>query len=67
MTPIFATCARSALIVCVRWHTDKSRVRNSIAGACCSSAFTAMKRVVGRCAAAKIASACAESSFCRFT
>ena len=58
---------RSALIVCVRWRTRRSRVWNSIALACCSSPFTATKRMVGRCAASQIASASAASFFCRFT
>ena len=62
-----AAWPRSALIVCVRWRTRRSRVWNSIALACCSSPFTATKRMVGRCAASQIASASAASFFCRFT
>ena len=35
--PNSARCPRSALIVCVRWRTSRSRTRNSIPRACCSS------------------------------
>ena len=59
--------ARNALIVCVRWRTRRSRVWNNIPLACCSSVFTATKRIVGRCAASQIASASAMSFLCRFT
>ena len=58
---------RSALIVCVRWRTSRSRVRNRMPRACCSRVFTATKRIVGREAASQIASASAASFFCRFT
>src|SRR4051795_7478466 len=58
---------RSALISCVRWRTRRSRVRNNIARACCSSVFIATKRMVGRLAASQIASASAASFFWRLT
>ena len=59
--------ARAALIVCVRWRTRRSRVRQAIAAACWASLFTATNRIVGREAASAIASASAMSFFCRFT
>ena len=65
--PNSAKCPRSALIVCVRWRTSSSRVRNSTPRACCSCVFTATKRIVGPEVASQIASASVESFFCRFT
>ena len=74
-TPNSARWPRNALIIWVRWRTRRSRVWNNIPLACCSSVFTATKRIVGRCAASQhapdyvsgLASASAASFFCRFT
>src|SRR5215212_9813531 len=46
---------------------QRSRVRNSMARACCPSVLTATKRIVGRLAASAIASASAASFFWRLT
>jgi hypothetical protein len=46
---------------------SRSRPRNTIALACCSSLFAATNRIDGRCAASQIASASVASFFCRFT
>src|SRR3954462_2460372 len=54
-----------ALIICVRWPTSRSRVRNTTADACLASLLTATNRMVGRWAASQIASASAALFFCR--
>ena len=62
-TPNSARWPRSALIVWVRWRTNRSRVLNSIPRPCCSAVLTATKFIVGRDAASQIASASAASFF----
>src|SRR4051794_21463899 len=56
-----------ALMICVRWPTSRSRVRNTTADACLASLLTATNRMVGRWAASQIASASAALFFCRLT
>src|SRR4051812_32731510 len=53
-----------ALMICVRWPTSRSRVRNTTADACLASLLTATNRMVGRWAASQIASASAALFFC---
>jgi len=65
--PNSARWPRSALIICVRWRTNRSRVRKTVAEACASAVLGLTKRIVGRWAASLIASASAMSFFCRFT
>ncbi|MHC2255604.1 hypothetical protein ACVILK_005296 [Bradyrhizobium embrapense] len=60
-SPNSARCPRIALMIWVRWRTTRSRTRNTMAAACCSSLFTATNRMVGRWAASEIASASAAS------
>lgn len=56
---------RNALTNCVRCRTTRSRVRNTMPAACCSSLLTATKRMPGRCTASQIASASTTSFLCR--
>ena len=65
--PYSARWPRKALMVWVRWRTSRSRARNTTPLACCSSSFTGVNRMLGRCAASQIASASAASFFCRLT
>ena len=54
-------------MVCVRWRTRSSRLRNITERPWTSFVFTATNRIVGRCAASTIASASFVSFFCLFT
>src|SRR5215467_5621522 len=63
--PYSVRCPRRALTHWVRCRTRRSRARNTMPFACCSSVLTATKRMLGRWAASQIASASAASFFCR--
>jgi len=46
--PSSARWARIALMSCVRWRINRSRVRCSISAACCSAVFAGTNRIDGR-------------------
>lgn len=57
VTPYSARWAQSALMSIVRWRTIRPRLSCSNTIACCSTAFAATNRIVGRVIASQIASA----------
>src|SRR5213075_1429712 len=60
-SPNSAMCARSALMVCVRCRSSRSRTRCCISRPCCSGVLSATKRIEGRLTASQIAAASAAS------
>ena len=65
--PNSARCPRSALTVCLRCRTSRSRTLSSTKPACHASVFAGTKRMVGRVTASQIASASAASVLPRLT